>query len=197
MKNIKSFRKMTLAGIVLAVLVAATADKNIYTVANDYVVTIHGTSNLHAWDEKVQKVTGKGTISWNNDGSFDLSGINIKMDVHSIKSDMGSVMDNNTYKALKADSHPDIVFTLLGTAKAIAANTANKLIVIKGNLTIAGVTRFVEMKAKVNMVGKSKLIFEGSQPIAMSDYGISAPTALFGTLKTGNDITINFKVSFQ
>jgi len=53
------------------------------------------------------------------------------------------------------------------------------------------------MKAKVNMQGKSKLIFEGSQPISMSDYGISAPTALFGTLKTGNDITINFKVSFQ
>jgi polyisoprenoid-binding protein YceI len=68
---------------------------------------------------------------------------------------------------------------------------------VNGNLTIAGVTRFVEMKAKVNMVGKGKLIFEGSQPIAMSDYGISAPTAIFGTLKTGNNITINFKVSFQ
>jgi len=197
MKSIISFRKIILAGIAAAFLSAATADKNIYTITNDYVVTIHGTSNLHAWDEKVQKVTGKGTINWNKDGSFDLSGISIKMDVHSIKSDMGSVMDNNTYKALKADAHPEIVFTLLGDAKSILANTSNKIITVNGNLSIAGVTKFVTMKAKVNMQGKGKLIFEGSQPIAMSDYGISAPTALFGTLKTGNEITINFKISFQ
>jgi polyisoprenoid-binding protein YceI len=197
MKNIRNFKRMLLSGIAIAFLSAAVADKNIYTVASDYVVTIHGTSNLHAWDEKVQKVTGKGTINWNNDGSFDLSGISIKMDVHSIKSDMGSVMDNNTYKALKADEHPEIIFTLLGQAKSILANSNNKIITVHGNLTIAGVTRFVEMKAKVNMQGKGKLIFEGSQPIAMSDYGISPPTAIFGTLKTGNDITINFKISFQ
>jgi polyisoprenoid-binding protein YceI len=197
MKNIRNFKKIMLSGIAIAFLSAAVADKNIYTVASDYVVTIHGTSNLHAWDEKVQKVSGNGTINWNKDGSFDLSGISIKMDVHSIKSDMGSVMDNNTYKALKADAHPQIVFTLLGQAKSILPNANNKIITVNGNLSIAGVTRFVEMKAKVNMQGKSKLIFEGSQPISMSDYGISAPTALFGTLKTGNDITINFKVSFQ
>ncbi len=193
----KYFRKLVLSAMAVAFLSAAVADKNIYTVASDYVVTIHGTSNLHAWDEKVQKVTGKGTINWNKDGSFDLSGITIKMDVHSIKSDMGSVMDNNTYKALKAEEHPEIVFTLLGQAKSILANSNNKIITVNGNLTIAGVTRFVEMKAKVNMQGKGKLIFEGSQPIVMSDYGISPPTAIFGTLKTGNNITINFKISFQ
>jgi polyisoprenoid-binding protein YceI len=197
MKNTNFFRKTMLGAFSIAFLIAATPDKNTYTVSNDYAVTIHGTSNLHAWDEKVQKVTGKGSINWNNDGSFDLNAISIKMDVHSIKSDMGSVMDNNTYKALKADEHPEIIFTLIGTVKSVLANSNNKIILVSGNLTIAGVTRFVQMKAKVNMQGKGKLIFEGSQPIAMTDYGISPPTALFGTMKTGNDITINFKISFQ
>ena len=31
----------------------------------------------------------------------------------------------------------------------------------------------------------------------MSDFEIKAPTALMGTLKTGNDVTVSFDVSFE
>ncbi|MES2681253.1 MAG: YceI family protein [Bacteroidota bacterium] len=176
--------------------VSARTVKNQYVLTKDYSVTIHGTSNLHAWDETVGSVSGNGTIIPNSDGSFDLEAINIKMEVRSIKSNKGSVMNNNTYKALKADDHPQIIFSISSPVKSVQINTVEKAITAKGHLTIAGVTKPVNMQVKIVMLPKGKLLFEGSQSIKMTDYNIKPPTALLGTVKTGNEITIRFKTSF-
>ncbi|MFI5219144.1 MAG: YceI family protein [Bacteroidia bacterium] len=195
-KNIKSFKIFLLTAITSLFISAAVPVKNIYTLSEDYVVTIHGTSNLHNWDQKVGIVSGDGIVSWNKDGSFDLDAINIKMDVHSIKSDKGSIMNNKTYKALKADDYPQIIFMLTIPVKFIQSKINEKAISAKGNLTIAGVTKSVDMQVKVFMQEHERLAFEGSQIIKMTDYGVAPPTAFFGTLKTGDEITLNFKTSF-
>lgn len=190
----KSYKNIFL--LMSFVFIYAIPVKNIYVLSKDYTVTIHGTSNLHAWDEKVGSVSGEGVVNPNSDGSFDLESINIKMEVHSIKSDMGSIMNNNTYKALKADEYPQIIFALSSPVKSIQINAIEKAIAIKGNLTIAGVTKPVTMQVKIVMQAQGKLVFEGSQAVKMTDYNIKPPTAMLGTLKTGNEITINFKTNF-
>ncbi|HTC01342.1 MAG TPA: YceI family protein [Ferruginibacter sp.] len=191
MKQFKYF----LLGIFGFMLCAANTIENKYILATGYTVTISGTSNFHDWDEKVGTVTGDAVINWNGDKSFDLAAINIKMDVHSIKSNEGSAMNNNTYKALKADANPEIIF-VLNTPISVTPNSSINTFSAKGKLTIAGVTKPVQMQVKLSMQGKDKLIFEGSQTIKMTDYGVNPPTALFGTLKTGDDIVISFKTSF-
>jgi len=194
-KTTKSF--MAIIGIsMVAILISATPAKTTFTVSKNYTVSIHGTSNLHDWDEKVGTVTGEGNVKWNADGSFDLTAINIKMDVHSIKSDMGSVMDNNTYKALKASSNPEIIFKLESPVNNIP-KASEKIVSALGNLSIAGVTRAVNMQVKVYMQPSGTLTFEGSQTVKTTDYGVDPPTALFGTLKTGKEIKINFKINLQ
>jgi hypothetical protein len=52
------------------------------------------------------------------------------------------------------------------------------------------------MQVKAMIPAKGKLVFEGSQKIKMTDYGVSPPTALLGVLKTDNDIVLNFKTNF-
>jgi len=193
----KSLRSILLVAIAFAFIKAANPLQSTYTVSKEHTVTIHGTSNLHSWDETVQNVSGSGTVKWNDDGSFDLDAITIKMEVNSIKSDMGSAMNNNTYKALKADANPEITFVLSSPIRSIPAKAYETVFSAKGNLTIAGVTRQIEMQVKVYMPVKGQLVFDGSQTIKMTDYGISPPVALFGTLKTGNEITLNFKTSLQ
>ena len=173
-----------------------TPVKSTYTLADDYVITIKGTSNLHDWDEKVKTVTGNGIVNFIDETSFDIESISLKMEVHSIKSSEGGTMNNNTYKALKADVNPQIIFTLTMPIKSIQTKSAGKTISAKGNLTIAGVTKAVDMKVKTSMPEHGKLIFEGSQTIQMTDYDVKPPTALLGILKTGNTITINFKTNF-
>lgn len=158
-----------------------------------YKITIHGTSNIHDWDESVKKVAGNGIINWNKDGSFDLDALNLRMDVHSIKSDH-SVMDHKTFDALKADANPEIIFILSMPVKSVGGNS--NTVSAQGNLTIAGITKHVIMRVSVSAPSKEKLVFEGSQPIKMSDYNVDPPTALFGMLKTGDNITLNFKMDF-
>ena len=118
------------------------------------------------------------------------------MEVRSIKSDMGAIMNSNTYKALKADSNPQIIFSLTSPVKSLQVISNGKMISAKGNLTIAGVVKAIDIQVKISMPKHGKLIFEGSQIIQMTDYGIKPPVALFGTLKTGNEITIHFTTNF-
>ena len=196
-KKTRQFKNYILMTIAVIFISAAAFIKNTYTLANDYTITIHGTSNLHDWEEKVELVSGDGEVIWNTDKSFDLNKINIRLNVKSIKSTEGSIMDHNTYKALKADVHPEIVFTLTNPIKAINLESHEKLFSVKGNLTIAGIIKPIDMQVNLFMEEHRKMTFEGSKTIKMADYGIEPPTALLGTLKTGDEVTIHFKTNFM
>jgi len=188
------FKNFLLVAVTVVLTSANTDVKNTYTLSKGYTVSIHGTSNLHDWDENVVTVTGDGNVDWNGDANFDLNAMNIKMVVNSIKSTEGSMMDKNTYKALKADDHPDITFVLTAPVKSIQVGT--HVIAAKINLTIAGVTKAIDMPVTATSVAHGNISFEGSKAIKMTDYGITPPVALFGTMKTGNEITIKFKTVF-
>ena len=184
--------------IVLGVLLIAANNiqaQNKYSLVA-FGVTIDGTSNLHSWDEKVETVSGKGIINWSSDKSFTLQSFNIVMQVNSIKSDEGSTMNNKTYKALKSDQFPTITFSLTQPVVPITSNADPYSVVAKGNLTIAGVTKTVDIQLKISMPGKGTMQFEGAQTIKMTDYGVTPPVALFGALVTGGEITIRFKTDF-
>ena len=53
------------------------------------------------------------------------------------------------------------------------------------------------MQVKISMPAKGTMQFAGVQTIKMTDYGVTPPVALFGTLTTGDEITINFKTNFS
>jgi polyisoprenoid-binding protein YceI len=183
--------------LIAPMLVFASASAStIYTIAKDFSITIKGTSNLHDWTETVEKATGTVSINWNSDGTFDLEGVSIRIDVHSIKSDHNA-MDKNTYEALKADSYPTITFVLTTPVKNIPAKPTKTTIHVKGNLTIAGVTKSVDVALVVLSPGNRRLQFEGSQNVKMPDYNIDPPTSMLGALRTGNEVTIEFKTGIQ
>jgi polyisoprenoid-binding protein YceI len=189
----KALKRMLVLTSIIIGMAFTTADN--YTLAKDYTVTIHGTSNHDDWDETVGTVTGGSAVIINKDGSFDLDAIHLKMEVKSIKS-KSSIMNSKTYTALKANEDPEITFTLSAPVKAIKANATGTMVSATGTLNIGGVSKQVVMQVKVRMQTNEKLEFEGSHAIKMSDYGIKAPTALMGMLKTGDDITLNFKTNF-
>jgi polyisoprenoid-binding protein YceI len=170
--------------------------QNTYILSRTYSVTILGTSNLRNWKDSVGNVTGNVVASQNNDGTIDLRTIYIKMEVRSIRSDMGQAMDNKTYAALKADANPEIIFALDVPLKLVQVNPNRPSLSVKGNLTLAGVSRPVIMQISSFTMGRGKLQFEGTQAISMTDFGIKPPTALFGTIKARPGIIIYFKTNF-
>jgi len=179
------------------VLFAATnlQAQNQYVLAVDHKITIEGTSNVHDWEEVAQIATGDGTVLWNPDASFNIQKLFLKVSVSSIKSDKGSIMDDKTFDALKGEAHPYIMFKML-SIKSLTKETTGYAINVNGELTIAGVTKNVDINGTVAIKEKGKLYIETSKAIKMTDFGIDPPTAMMGAMKVGNDITIKFKLNY-
>jgi polyisoprenoid-binding protein YceI len=101
-------------------------------------------------------------------------------------------MNKKTRNALKADDHKSISFKLTkaeivpGTGKAFSVKTT-------GQLTIAGKTNTVTTTVKGEVLANGNLQLTGALPVTMSTYGVDPPTAMLGTLKTGDDVTVHFK----
>lgn len=169
--------------------------QNSYVLASDHKITISGSSNVHDWEEVAEVATGDGLVQWNSDATFNIQKLNIKVSVGSIKSDKGSIMDSKTYEALKGDAHPYITFKLV-SIKSITKSGTGYAIKVNGDLTIAGVTKNVDINGMVYVKEKGKLYIETSKAIKMSDYGIDPPTAMMGAMKVADDITIKFKLNY-
>lgn len=155
-------------------------------------ISITGTSSLHDWEMKSSQ--GKCEVEFvlaANDKITAINSLKFDLDATTIKSEY-TVMDNNTYKALKTKINKNISFVL--TSGTVTSSDANAYLVKAiGNLTIAGKTvkTDVAATAKYNAADKSFTV-SGSKKLKMTDYGVTPPTAMLGTIKTGNDITISF-----
>ena len=180
----------------LLLLAAAEPARDLYVLSGEYAVTINGTSNVRDWKENVGKVTGAMEAAINPDGSIGLTSIRICMDAQSIKSDMGRVMDNKTYEALKAGAYPEILFTLSTPQRLMPVKNCETTVPVKGWLSLAGIRKPVTMLVKTIEISQGKLQFEGYENLKMTDFGVRPPTALFGTMRASPDITIYFKTDF-
>jgi polyisoprenoid-binding protein YceI len=181
----------------VAMLISADQPaKDSYILTRDYAVTIDGTSSLRNWQEKVGEVTGEMSAVVNKDQSVELRALRISMKVLSIKGNMGRALDNKTYEALKASAHPEILFTVNTPMRLIQIRESQTTIPVQGELTLAGVCKPIVIMVKTFEINQGLLRFEGSQTIKMSDYGVRPPTALFGAMRSGPDITIHFKTNF-
>ncbi|HNM09501.1 MAG TPA: YceI family protein [Chitinophagales bacterium] len=184
--------------MIIGILVAGIRlqAQNQYTLGSDHKITINGSSNVHDWEETAQTATGDASVIWNTDGSFVIKSFNLKVSVKSIKSDKGSVMDNKTYDALKADEHPYITFKML-SVKSMTKSGNGWAVKVNGDLTIAGFTKNIDISGMVYVKENGKLYIDVSRALKMTDFKIDPPTALMGTMQVADDITIRFKLNYN
>ena len=103
-------------------------------------------------------------------------------------------MDNNTFKALKADDYKYVIFQL--TESVVTKQLSNYQVKSKGKLIVAGVSKTIEITTTCD-VEKYTVKCKGSYTMNMTDFNVEPPTAMFGTIKTGDEITINFESIFK
>ena len=158
-------------------------------------MTIAGTSTMHDWKSNVQTVNGKATVVEANGKLQSISNVNVEVDVYSIKSTKGSMMDNNTYNTLKAKKYPKITFATT-KVNSVRQQGSEYIVSVTGNLTLAGQTRPLDLQVTGKLNGNGAIEFRGSKTIKMSNWGIDPPSFMLGSLKVGDDITIEFNVGF-
>lgn len=154
--------------------------------------TVSGTSNIHDWVSDITTVNASGTIDISNGRVNNIDKFTVTIPVKSIVSSKGSIMDNKTHGALKANKYPNIYFELTS-----ATPLENKKFNVKGNLTIAGVKKAVSFDVYYKVYTNGTASFNGTEVIKMTDYNIDPPTALMGALTTGDTVSINFDVTVK
>ena len=156
--------------------------------------TVAGTSSLHDWTMTSKEAKGEAAIDMSNTVLQDVTKLSVTVKSETLKSGK-SGMDSNAYKALETKKHPEITFALK-SIKSITKSGDHYLVNAEGTLTIAGQSRTMAVQAKAYPQA-NQIKFTGSKAFKMSDFKITPPTALMGTVKTGDEITINFDLTFK
>jgi polyisoprenoid-binding protein YceI len=164
--------------------------QQLYKLGPETKVQIEGTSTLHDWTSTVNYVRGEGKFNVEGNTITQITEMKVTMVVKSIRSGKGAMMDNNTYKALKAEQHPEILFELQSMQVL-----PNQKLTTTGKLTIAGVSKVVKMEVGYQ-VNAGKVTVNGELPILMKEYKIDPPTAMMGTIKTGEEVKVVFTAVF-
>lgn len=164
--------------------------------AKDSEIIIRGTSSLHPWQCRVEQISGQMKGELLNGSLKTINSLVFNAPVSFIRSikENGDYydknMDKNIYKALDATRHNNIT---LAFSRFISTKPSG--VEVSGILRIAGSSKEINLIAKATPMANG-IIFEGKIPIKMKDYNVEPPTALFGTIKTGNEVTVEYKMVF-
>jgi polyisoprenoid-binding protein YceI len=154
-------------------------------------MTVQGSSTLHEWESQITKAEWKGLFQIENLALVDVKNVEVKIPVESIKSTKGKMMDSKTYDAFNSEKYPFIIFSLTSAKINQTAGTIDA----KGTLAMGGASKPIELQAKYKVLPSGELQLTVSKALKMTDFKMEPPTAMMGTIKVGDDVTVNFDVT--
>ncbi|MUP44564.1 YceI family protein [Gramella sp. BOM4] len=158
-------------------------------------VVIDGTSNIHDWTMEAESASGSLSAEFSDDMLEKISKLNFTVEAESLKSGKGG-MDKNTYKALNTDDHKLITYQLqkVNDIKKLSDNSYK--VSTTGSLEISGTKKNIQLEFNLK-TSPNKIILSGEKDLNMTDYGVDPPTAMFGTITTGETVKIKFNTQFS
>lgn len=188
----------TLAGIGLAG--AWTRIDTPMTLQPESKLWVEGTSTTKSWSCKASISEADIIATSANAASAIVAGEkavrSVAVTVAAPKLDCGNgTMTKHALKALEADKHKTINFTLSGYELAKAGTGAKTT--LKGSLTLGGVTKPVVITANATDAGAGKVRVAGTYALKMSDYGLKPPSLMMGAMKVGDQVTVNFDLQLK
>lgn len=155
-------------------------------------ITVDGTSNVHEWHLTSAKFTTSIEMATPVEAAAKVQSVTLTLPVTTLKSGKDG-LDKNAYKALNADKHPEITFRMTNYTALPGANGAKAT--VNGLLTVNGVEKEVTLAANITGDAKDGLKAVGTTKFLMTDFGVKPVTALFGAIRTGNEVEIKFELT--
>ena len=189
MKSNFLFRFSTMLMASALILSAATINAQTLKIKSS-TITISGTTNVHPYTTTSTQASGELTVSNNQPTALSVT-IPVKSIINGER-----LMDKKTHETFNEPKNPLISFTM-SEVKSITTSDAGINVTVSGVLAMAGASKTVTLEAKGKEVKPGTYTFEGSLPIKMSDYKMKAPTAMMGIMKVGDQVTVNYNVTFE
>jgi polyisoprenoid-binding protein YceI len=156
---------------------------------------ITGTSTVHDWTMIAGQYDCTVDVQLNENKDLKISNLQFLCKTASITSEH-SLMNDKTHEALKAKQFNEITF---GTSndQSVVVNGGTIKGLLRGNLQIAGqnIPSNLPFNGVIDTDGHVRV--KGDVKIKMSTYKIKPPTAMMGTIKTGDEVNIKYDFYFK
>jgi len=193
-------RSFTVKAVALLLGVVAVSAQVRYQASPGSKVKIDGTSTIHDWT--VEGGVIGGFIEFESDSVIDpakattgevKAKVEVTFPVRTLQSGK-KPMNDIMYDTMKVKDHTAIKY-VLKEMKAQERKAGEPLkFDTKGDLTVAGVTKPIDMVVTLEPQG-NKLKATGSKQLKMTDFGMKppAPAVGLGLIKTADEVTITFE----
>lgn len=154
-------------------------------------VKVKGTSSLHDWEMSMHQFSCSLIIQ-REESAITIKSASFSGESGSLESG-NSIMNKKTHDALKSKEFPFMNFILKNGYKveSVDSTFGGK---VEGTLELAGIAKQIKLEFKGRRISENKIEISGSKTLKMTDFKITPPTAMFGTLKTGDEITVVFVI---
>lgn len=160
-------------------------------------VLVTGTSTLHGWTATAKKFGFQASPFVLKNGNLEpVEAFYLKVEVSSLEGGRGASMDKKIYDAFDGDNHPLIEFKQVEMIKGERHDDGTFQFVSRGNLSMAGVTNEVELELEGKLTSEG-LTIKCLYDMRMSDFSIERPSAMFGQIVCGDDVTVNIELFFE
>lgn len=188
--NLKTKTIFLLLGLIHFALLSMAQTR--YHTKDDLRIVVSGTSTMHNWDMKTSAGESNATVTLNADGKITgLTTLDFTVPAQTLKSTHAG-MDKNAYKALKTTDNTTISYTM--STATVGADGAIKC---RGKLSIAGTTLEEDLVATGQVNADKTISVKGSKKISMKEFNMTPPTFMLGTVKTGDDVTVQFDLTLR
>jgi polyisoprenoid-binding protein YceI len=152
-------------------------------------VVVNGDSNAHPWTCQtavVQPTASHAELPAPATPNF--FNLRVTIPVKDLSCGNGT-MEEKLRDALKAEQFPNIEFALI-TMKKMQDKGPDHFYEVTGGLTIAGKTKPISFSMKASPEKDGTLASTASVNLLMSEFGVEAPSAFLGLMKTYDPVVV-------
>ena len=184
----------TLAALLLAPAGAWTPADAPLTLAPASRLWVDGTSTVRAFACKATVLDADiagapNAVAAVLGGEKGVTAVEVRIPAEKLDCGNGT-MNEHMLKALKAKEHRTIAFRVASYEVAKGADGVRGT--LTGTLALGGVEKPITVEAVGRDGGAGALRVTGVHELRLSDYGLKAPTLMFGTMKVGDAVKVGF-----
>jgi hypothetical protein len=183
----------TILLLLLSMALRGLSEAQVKYASNSSVkIIVDGTSNIHDWKMESSKGTCSATFTLDASGNLTaINGLTFSVAIASMKSEHGSQMDNNAYKAMAADKYPNITFSA-ASATVTPKGGGNYTISAPGRLQISSGVQNVTLVANAKVNADKSISLDGIYKLVTTDYNVKPISIMLGAIKTSANVSVSY-----
>jgi hypothetical protein len=162
-------------------------------------LNIEGTTNVNSFKCAIAKYIGTDTLVL-HEGGRNIRPVFVRgavaLDASSFDCGM-ALMTSDFQRAINANVHPAIVIDFISFERTPAYTSAREQ--FKGilKISLSGVTRLFEVNCTIDADPSGIISLAGSRDFTFSDFGLTPPTRMLGTVKVKESLKVSFDLKLK